>query len=955
VELPEFLPLTALYVGRFPSTNHSVAFLWVSGFGSNTGSRPKRLVLVVVQDEAKPQPAETLQRWRWAMKDCPFFAPVSATGSKATLPFSGVCTFELHPREIVGLDYLNPLLMDASRLVVEATRITKRWFPTLESCSRHYGWGDAVQRSQRTGPSSTDFSQALAELYRPCPGDDAGGPPKLPQVVPLSTVRRLPSPQTYWHERAEERSYARLNRMFLTADRVLRVRNRSDAGSESAPSSPPCSSPCSPMGAPPEGEPDVIISTIHNLTVNFRFDDPFLPYVLREVVHDAEYPHLLRLYEAGLPSWAILLPQYTGLYRRSMRIVVSFALLVLSCASLLLGFYDLYRRIPAVRALLEEMLGPFNHKIQELVVVRLSVLLGWMLPYAAIFRRMAHGARVLLAFGQQAACSLAWLASAAASWAGAELGPTISLLVQPLLTLAFSLHRACSGVIAIATWLAGSCRNAAWVLTRLVGASLASPAGGGAPAPGLHSEFKLLRQACMTIYNCICFFGIRVAKHQASTRVCIKRCWLHARRRLAAEAARRPLPTVCAAAAALALLVWRDHMWQWAEEELPAHIEALCETLGAADMPLSTAANRSNWHEPRFAAMRWACHTSWYRWRQVLESEEDEPPIALSVEVLCGSRDVLPCWDSNSRGRRCHCPFRSLQGINITLDKPTPLALEQPRQRHQNGSIIAGGSARCKTFGGGREESARHCFMPAEVLHRILGGGSSTELLLLRPQGRLQTLVDGQAVAASFVLEAPRARADQPRRVSLCLEDGERQPWMSILPKCSSSGRHSSSISGGDECPAALSSNSTCAQVRATWKRPELGSCLRAVFRASLQLGRGRPISICEVAADEATVHDGHVSCSGPLPPAVSDEVLWPLGVRASVAVRCEDPVDAPPLQGRSPRYLPPEKTGTMGMPLAILLQNEWPMLTASGFSIGFFVARTVVHVCFGTWFRRSS
>eukprot|EP00419_Tripos_fusus_P036816 CAMPEP_0172766390 /NCGR_PEP_ID=MMETSP1074-20121228/181130_1 /TAXON_ID=2916 /ORGANISM="Ceratium fusus, Strain PA161109" /LENGTH=177 /DNA_ID=CAMNT_0013601481 /DNA_START=90 /DNA_END=620 /DNA_ORIENTATION=+ len=177
-----------------------------------------------------------------------------------------------------------------------------------------------------------------------------------------------------------------------------------------------------------------------------------------------------------------------------MRIVVSLALLLLSCASLLLGFYDLYRRIPAVRALLEEMLGPFNHKVQELVVVRLSVLLGWMLPYAAIFRRMAHGTRVFFAFAQQVACHLAWLASAASSWAFAELGPWISLLVQPMLTVALSLHRACSGVIGIASWLTTSCRNAAWIVTRLVGGSLS----GGTPAPGLHSEFKLLRQACMS-------------------------------------------------------------------------------------------------------------------------------------------------------------------------------------------------------------------------------------------------------------------------------------------------------------------------------------------------------------------------------------------------------------------------------------------------------------------------
>merc|ERR1712008_20797 len=264
----------------------------------------------------------------------------------------------------------------------------------------------------------------------------------------------------------------------------------------------------------------------------------------------------------------------------------------------------------------------------------------------------------------------------------------------------------------------------------------------------------------------------------------------------------------------------------------------------------------------------------------------------------------------------------------------------QPRQWHQNGTVVAHGSALCKPFGGGQDEFARHCFVPAEALHTVLGG-SSTELLLLRPQRRLQPLVDTQVVAAAFILEAPRARAEQPRRVSLCLEDGAGLPWMSLLPQCSDGG------SSRDESPAVVSSNSTCTQARVTWRRPEMGSYTRAVFRASLQLGRGRPVSICEVAADEAMVQDGYVSCSGALPLAVADEVLWPFGVRAWVAVMCDDPVDAPSLQGRSPRYLPPERRGTMRMPLAIFLQNDWPMLSASGFSIGFFIARTLVYVSF--------
>jgi len=37
-----------------------------------------------------------------------------------TSPGGGVCSFEIHLDEIAGLDYWNPLLVDASRVVIEA-------------------------------------------------------------------------------------------------------------------------------------------------------------------------------------------------------------------------------------------------------------------------------------------------------------------------------------------------------------------------------------------------------------------------------------------------------------------------------------------------------------------------------------------------------------------------------------------------------------------------------------------------------------------------------------------------------------------------------------------------------------------------------------------------------------------------------------------------------------------
>lgn len=390
VELPSFFPLTALYIGRFASTNHAIVFMWASGFGRSK-DKPKQLVLVVVQDESKPQPATTLQR-TWLMRDSPFFAPDG--GGEDVRPLRGVCSFEIQLRDIAGLDYWNPLLVDASRLVIEASRITRRWFPNLRSCSAHYRWDEEVVRQEgderSAGAAASQLAGLLDNLYRPHSGDD-GRPPSLLQVVPQSeNCRPNPSPSqqthSYWQERLEEERFQRLNKVFLTAERMLRVKSDATNSPQVRPDEEPLSTasmelpPPAQAGTPShlsaehdggggtggsleEGgasrscsrssfEAMPVMEVMYNLTVNFRFDDPFMPYVLREVVHCPEHTHLLRLCEAGLPAWAIFMPQYTGLYRRSMRIIVAAVLLLLSCVSMLLGFYDLYRRIPAVRALL---------------------------------------------------------------------------------------------------------------------------------------------------------------------------------------------------------------------------------------------------------------------------------------------------------------------------------------------------------------------------------------------------------------------------------------------------------------------------------------------------------------------------------------------------------------------------------------------------------------------------
>lgn len=68
----------------------------------------------------------------------------------------------------------------------------------------------------------------------------------------------------------------------------------------------------SPISHPPEapyleGAPPFDERILKNLTFVAYFDDPILPYALKEVLNIPGNKRLLKLYEASLPSWSVVL------------------------------------------------------------------------------------------------------------------------------------------------------------------------------------------------------------------------------------------------------------------------------------------------------------------------------------------------------------------------------------------------------------------------------------------------------------------------------------------------------------------------------------------------------------------------------------------------------------------------------------------------------------------------
>jgi hypothetical protein len=78
------------------------------------------------------------------------------------------------------------------------------------------------------------------------------------------------------------------------------------------------------------------------------FEDPILPYALKEVVNAPQNQELLRLYEASLPSWTIVLAQY-GYYKPWFRFAVKYIVFLASLITMTLGFWDLYKNVPVLR------------------------------------------------------------------------------------------------------------------------------------------------------------------------------------------------------------------------------------------------------------------------------------------------------------------------------------------------------------------------------------------------------------------------------------------------------------------------------------------------------------------------------------------------------------------------------------------------------------------------------
>ncbi|XP_050206353.1 uncharacterized protein LOC126655973 [Mercurialis annua] len=111
-----------------------------------------------------------------------------------------------------------------------------------------------------------------------------------------------------------------------------------------------------------------------------RFNDHDLPFKLRDVIMSDL--RLLTLLEAGLPSWVIFLQSYPGfchMYRPWMCPLARALYVLISVVTVVIGFYDLYKNVPVLKATASRLCGPLFDWIETWEMVSRIKYLGTML------------------------------------------------------------------------------------------------------------------------------------------------------------------------------------------------------------------------------------------------------------------------------------------------------------------------------------------------------------------------------------------------------------------------------------------------------------------------------------------------------------------------------------------------------------------------------------------------
>lgn len=304
----------------------------------------------------------------------------------------GLIIFEVEWSNVRGINYLNELQTDTS-LAIE-TKCVKRWeFDNIEQAARSIGsWfpgsiqeelhlkdyldsvvGDVFYDAEENFPKasisgadeiSCNENMCYEDQTTSCMGNNSFSL-YSPNMEDVCSLQKTPPPP--------DGPYKRRKVMNPDSDGVDLYQSEIHSECVDSPlrSHTSYTSDCE----------DAIEATQYkDILILFRFNDRDLPFELREII--TSNLRLLTLLEAGLPSWVIFLqsyPVFCRLYRPWMCPLARTLYVMVSLITVLIGFYDLYKNVPVLKATAARLCGPLFDWIETWEMVTRIKYLGTML------------------------------------------------------------------------------------------------------------------------------------------------------------------------------------------------------------------------------------------------------------------------------------------------------------------------------------------------------------------------------------------------------------------------------------------------------------------------------------------------------------------------------------------------------------------------------------------------
>ncbi|XP_059661127.1 uncharacterized protein LOC132307404 [Cornus florida] len=302
----------------------------------------------------------------------------------------GFIVFEVAWSDVRGINYLNELQTDTS-LAIEA-KCVKRWeFESIAQAANcisswfpgtHYEQfllkehldsviGEVFYDAQEKFPKSNNDDDGNICIDNVCDEDEShcclGNSIDLNiENRTTSTAHTPPPPDGPYKRRKVIKSFSAGDGVDIYSEETRRENFDSPTHSQTSYAS--------------DCEDAVEDTQYRDVLILFRFNDRDLPFKLREIIMSDL--RLLTLLESGLPSWVIFLQSYPGfshLYRPWMCPLARALYVMISFVTVLIGFYDLYKNVPVLKATASRLCGPLFAWIETWEMVSRIKYLGTML------------------------------------------------------------------------------------------------------------------------------------------------------------------------------------------------------------------------------------------------------------------------------------------------------------------------------------------------------------------------------------------------------------------------------------------------------------------------------------------------------------------------------------------------------------------------------------------------